>query len=105
VDYRSDNIENTSLYTKGIVTTQRDCSFPLDINQCRLLAHKWDEIQDERIQSMFNPVEYELIIGNMQSLSVSHYFRQINIRQMFTMPNAPGQILYRKNWMHNHPRR
>jgi hypothetical protein len=32
----------------------------------------------------------------MQSLSVSHRFRQINIRLMFTLPNVLGQILYRK---------
>jgi hypothetical protein len=76
------------------VTTQRDCSFTLDINQCCLLSHKWNEIVDERIQSLLNPVEYELVIGNLQSLSVSHRFRQINIRQMFTMPNTLGQILY-----------
>jgi hypothetical protein len=83
-------------YQRGIDMTQRDCSFTLDLNQCRLLSHKWEEIVDERIQNFFNPVDYEIIIGNMQSLTVSHRFRQINIQQMFTLPNAPGQILYRK---------
>jgi hypothetical protein len=85
-----------SPFSSGIVLTQRDCSFTLDLNQCRLISHKWDEIVEERVQSFFHPVEYELIIGNLQSLSVSHQFRQINLRQMFVMPNTPGQILYRK---------
>jgi hypothetical protein len=83
-------------YSSGIVLTQRDCSFSLDHNQCRLIAHKWEEIIEERVQSFFNPVEYELVIGNLQSLSVSHHFRQINLRQMFVLPSAPEQILYRK---------
>jgi hypothetical protein len=83
-------------YSSGVILTQRDCSFTLDINQCRLIAHKWGEIVEERVQSFFHPVEYEIIIGNMQTLSVSHRFRQINIRQMCILPSAPGQILYRK---------
>jgi hypothetical protein len=83
-------------YSSGILIVQRDSTFTLDANQCRLLSHKWGEIVEERVQSVFHPIEYELIIGNMQTLSVSHKFRQINIRQLFTMPSAPGQVLYRK---------
>jgi hypothetical protein len=82
-------------YSSGILILQRDSTFTLDTIQCQL-SHKWAEIVEERVQSVFHPIESELIIGNMQTLSVSHKFRQINIRQLFTMPNAPGQILYRK---------
>jgi hypothetical protein len=86
-------------YSTGVALSQQDCSFTLDHNQCRLIDRKWDEIIEERVQRFFNTVEYELVIGNLQSLSMSHNFRQINLRQMFVLPNAPGQILYRKKML------